>query len=245
MASTRPAAHTGNSALFIILALAYLGLLILFGIQTWLFVDWLFPSDQLLMKILTVISFDFMAVLWASLESFYIFVDRASHSLVKWAWGFTFLLSLIASVLYMVLQSMFRFHIGVSQDLINLAYGITITALVFNIICITFFIRHEWMIRHPRLYEYEPVAIYEPPVTVSMQAQAALPSPELDTEPLQNAARPGRESSDYEHAMHVYLYQRLGLMPPTWKEERKWKSYIKNNPPKEEVMEQVRAKFVQ
>lgn len=236
--STTRTAHTGNTGLFITMGLAYVALLILFGIQTWLFVDWLFPNDELLMKILTVVSFDVMALLWACLESFYRFATAGTHTIVKWSWGITFLLSLIASVIYMVLQSMFRFHLEVSPQLINTAYGITITALVFNIVMITFFIRNEWMVRHPRIYEYVSSETYEP-----RQLAQTADAPLIDTITEELPAAPGRESTDFEHALHVYLYEEHGIMPSTWKEERKWKSYIKTHPPRTEAMEQVRKRM--
>src|SRR5205085_2766129 len=43
-----------NVGLFTIPALAYIGLLILFAWQTWGLVNFLFPDDQLLMKMLTL-----------------------------------------------------------------------------------------------------------------------------------------------------------------------------------------------
>src|SRR5258708_140317 len=93
-AMQRKKAHTGG-ALFYLGAAIYVGLIILFAWQTWAFVDWLFPSDQLLFKLLTVLCFDVMAVFWAATDLFYRFAVKGARTLVRWAWAISFVLSVL------------------------------------------------------------------------------------------------------------------------------------------------------
>ncbi len=146
-----------NVGLFTILALAYIGLLILFAWQTWGLVNFLFPDDQLLMKMLTLFSFDIMAFLWGCAHMFYRFAHPTSKAAVKWGWGITNLLSLIATVLYMVIQNMFRLRILIDNNLVSLGDGITIAALVFNIGILTVFLYYEISTRFPNEDEFELV----------------------------------------------------------------------------------------
>lgn len=49
---------------------------------------------------------------------------------------------------------MFRFQIPITQQLVNIGYGITIGALTLNILFLTFWLYLEWSIRHPHEDEY-------------------------------------------------------------------------------------------
>jgi hypothetical protein len=151
----RQTAHTGGNGLFIIMALIYVSLLILFAWQTYEFVDWLFPSDQVLMKILTLVCFDVMALLWACLDLFYRFAIREARSLVRWGWGISFVLSLLASIFYLIIKSMFRFHLEIDQTQVNIGYGVVIAAVTLQVVLVTFFLYLEWNARHPYQDEYE------------------------------------------------------------------------------------------
>lgn len=152
---TKKRKHTGNTGLFLIGSAIYLGLLILFAWQTWSFVDWLFPSDQVLMKLLTVLCFDIMALFWACVDLFYRFASRGARTLVRWSWAISFILSLLASIFYLVIESMFRFQLTITQQTVNIGYGITIGALTLNILFLTFFLYLEWLSRHPHQDEFE------------------------------------------------------------------------------------------
>jgi hypothetical protein len=66
------------------------------------------------------------------------------------SWVLTFLLSLIASILYLVLESFFRFHVDVSTTTVNIGYGISIFALTLNILALTAFLILEYRAMHPR-----------------------------------------------------------------------------------------------
>jgi hypothetical protein len=162
--------------LFLIGAAIYLGLLILFAWQTWSFVDWLFPSDQVLMKILTVLCFDIMALFWACVDLFYRFASRGARSLVRWAWAVSFILSLLASIFYLVIESMFRFQITISQQTVNTGYGITIGALTLNILFLTFFLYLEWLARHPHNDEFVDDDDQQP-VQAPVPAPVSQPAP--------------------------------------------------------------------
>jgi len=142
-----------------VISLAYIALLLLFGWQTWEFVNFLFPDDQLLMKLLTVFSFDVMALIWGCAHIFYRFAHPHAKTAVGWGWAITNILSLVATILYMVIQSMFRFHVVVSTDVVNFGYGVTITALVFNLAMIAVFLYKEIATRFPNEDEFELVDV--------------------------------------------------------------------------------------
>src|SRR5947207_2532461 len=101
---------TSNGLFWVIGAFIYLGLIVLFGWQTWQLVNYLFPGDQLMAKVLTLLSFDVMAVVWGAMDLFYSFASRGAKMLVRVAWIITFLLSLVASILYLSFQWFFRFQ---------------------------------------------------------------------------------------------------------------------------------------
>lgn len=161
MVTTPKKKHTGNMGLFLIGSGIYLGLVFLFAWQTWSFVDWLFPGDQLMMKLLTVLCFDVMAVFWALVDLFYRFATKGARNLVRWAWGISFTLSLITTIFYMVIQSMFRFQVQLTQQTVDVGYGIVIFALTLNILFLTFWIYQEWLARHPHNDEYEGATVHD------------------------------------------------------------------------------------
>lgn len=163
---------TGNMGLFIVAAVIYGGILILFGWQTWGFVNWLFPNDQLLMKALTMLCFDIMALVWAVIDLFYHHATRGTRALVRWGWGISFFLSFVASILYLVLESFTRFAITPNQAMVNTGYTVTIVAITVTMLLITFWLYHEWSVRHPHTddYEYE----FEKPAKVSTPVQSRI-----------------------------------------------------------------------
>jgi uncharacterized BrkB/YihY/UPF0761 family membrane protein len=173
--------NTGG-ALFYILAVIYIGLLFLFGYQTGVFVNWLFPNDQIMMKILTVVCFDGMAFLWAITDLFYHFACKNTRDLVRWGWGVSFILSLLASILYLVISSMFRFEVQITATWVDVGYGIVITAIVFQIIMVTFFLYIEWVVRHPYNDDYlhaspvtqEEMGFYARELGIPVKQQVAL-----------------------------------------------------------------------
>ena len=144
-----------NIPLLIAGLVIYGALLLLFGWQTWQFVNWLFPDDQLLAKLLTMLSFDVLAAFWAVVHTFFRFKSRGAKHWVQIAWAVTFILSLVASVLYLVIQFFFRFQIGVSPAMVNFGYAVSIIALVFNILALMSWLILEHRARNPRQDEFE------------------------------------------------------------------------------------------
>ena len=164
-----------NIGLFIVIAIAYIALLLLFGWQTWEFVNVLFPDDQLLMKLLTVFSFDVMALIFGAAHLFYRFAHPHAKTAVGWGWAITNLLSLVATIIYMVIQSMFRFRVAVSTDVVNFGYGVTIAALVFDLSMIAIFLYSEISTRFPNEDEFELIEPQKHRTPVQPPAQHSLP----------------------------------------------------------------------
>ncbi len=135
--------HASTSSLRIVVWGAYGAMLLLFAWQTWEFVNWLFPDDELIFRILTFICFDVMALVWGLTDLTYRFTDYAARTIVRWGWIVTFILSLVASILYLVIQGFFRFHLSISVDMLNIGYGVSIVALVYNILILTAFLYRE------------------------------------------------------------------------------------------------------
>jgi hypothetical protein len=175
--STTKKTDTWNGAIMALCAIIYLALLILFGWQTWQFVVWLFPDDALLFRVLTFGSFDVLAAIWAGVHTFHKFRSRGAKTWVVIAWGFTFILSLIASVLYLVLLGYFRFHLDVTPTMVDIGYAVSIFALVFNILALMAFLILEYRGAHPRQDYYEleqPITIEEVEETLERAKQAGL-----------------------------------------------------------------------
>lgn len=170
---SRPVAHTGGMGLFIIGTVFYLAFIGLFLWQTAAFVNWLFPDDQIIYRVITVCVFDVMALLWACIDTFYRFATRGSHQLVKWAWAVSFIAAMIASVFYMILQSMTRLDFTPDISWIDTGFGIVILVTVLQILFLTFWIRLEWMTRHPRVNDYE----YDLPLVVESVKVEPAPNP--------------------------------------------------------------------
>lgn len=145
---------TTGGPLFFVGVLIYIAFLILFAWQTILFVNWLFPADQIEFRVLMAACFDGMSLFWSLLDLFYHFATRATRTITRWGWGVSFLLSLLATVFYLILSSVFRFHLTLGQDQVNIGYGITAIAVVFQVVMLTFFFYIEIVVRHPHQDDY-------------------------------------------------------------------------------------------
>jgi hypothetical protein len=169
--------HTGDPITFTIASVFLLGFTLLFAWQTWEFVDFLFPSDALLMKILTLLSFDVMLIVYGALDLFYRFATKTSHNLIKVGWCVAGFLSITTTILFFSISSMLRFQIVVTQAMVNWGYVVVTISVVVNMIILTFFWRIEWVTRHPRTYEYEAEEpVYSPPETTNNVALAQVTS---------------------------------------------------------------------
>jgi len=136
--------HAPTSSLRFVVRAIYIALLILFAWQTIEFVQWLFPDEQLIYKVLVFVCFDVMAFVWAMVDLFYHFADQdGARTIVRWGWAVTFILSLGASILYLSIQGYYRFHLPITADMLNIGYTVSIVALVFNILILTGFLYKE------------------------------------------------------------------------------------------------------
>ena len=135
--------HAPTSSLFVIVWIAGVSLLILFAWQTWEFVNYLFPDDEVLYRFLTFACFDIMALIWGCLDMFARIIDPRARNVVRAGWIVTYLLSGIATVLYMSIQGYFRFHLQITPDMLNIGYTVSIFALVFNAAIFTSFVYIE------------------------------------------------------------------------------------------------------
>lgn len=98
--------------------------------------------------------------------------------MVRFAWAISFLLSLLASIFYLVLESMLRFSILITQEMVNTGYGVTIVSVTLTVIFLTWFLYLEWSIRHPMQIGY----------TASVQMREIetedIPQPHSQTRPM-------------------------------------------------------------
>ena len=118
----------------IVLCLLGLGAIVLFGWQTWEFVDWLLPSERLLMKILAVLNFDGFSYVWLAAGLFLArILQSTTRSFTLIAGIVDFVLSLACTVIQMTLQSAERFFIHIDPNVVYLAYAVIVIALVINI----------------------------------------------------------------------------------------------------------------
>ncbi len=125
--------------------IALLAAMIGFAIQTWELVDWLFPAENFLMKVITVIVFDGFSAGWASAEVFYPFRRSNNKHLANGMWLIDFFLSMLATVLQMFLSSAFRFKIDVPFAVDLTAYALVTIAFAANIVVLTIIVRGEIM----------------------------------------------------------------------------------------------------
>lgn len=145
-----------NGLFWIIIGGLYVGFVILFGWQTYSFLDWLLPGDQWIMKALGVFSLDGMALVWCCLSMWYSFSSRGAKLLVNSAWCVTFILALLASVEFMNVEFVQRFNFTVQPWMITTGDAVSLFALTLNLLCIVFFVRQEFESLHPHrdLFEH-------------------------------------------------------------------------------------------
>lgn len=242
--------HMGEPITFTIASIFLLGFTGLFAWQTWQFVDFLFPSDAILMKILTLLSFDVMLLVYGSLDLFYPFVTSVSHNLIKVGWSVAGLLSIITTILFFSISSMLRFQIVITQSMVNWGYVIVTISVVVNMIILTFWWRIEWVTRHPRSYEYEEIEeeeepVYSPPrraiapvkrtnevalaqtIAVEEVPFYSLPSTNKTESP--KKILPGRKKSDAEVRAEAEHFTRTG--ETSWKSKSDYRLFVKRRFP--------------
>ena len=129
----------------IILAILAAGAIGLFAYQTWEFVNWLFPVENLLMKILAVVNFDIFSYVWLMVGLFLApLLHPTSKSLAFIVGIVTFILSLACSVIQMMLAQSERFLTAIDPKIIYFAYALVILALVINIVTVLTLLHIQW-----------------------------------------------------------------------------------------------------
>lgn len=157
MAKFQVVSKHSNAGLLLLTVIIYVALLFLFAWQTLLFVNIIFPDDDVMVKILTVFSVDGMGFVWACLHTFYRFAHPGAKTAVRWGWGVTYALSAIISVLYLVFTFILNFSRVTDITSIKIGVALSIAALMFNIVTLSFFLYLEITTRFPREDEYEIV----------------------------------------------------------------------------------------
>jgi hypothetical protein len=133
----------------VIVSIAYAVIIVAYGWQTFELVNWLFPPDNLFMKIVTMFVCDGCATGYAMGEMFYRFRLRRSKHLTFGMWIVTFALSTAATMIQMYLSSTHNIPHQIDPGIIILAYGLVILAFVVNILAITVIVRMEYNAAQP------------------------------------------------------------------------------------------------
>lgn len=162
--------------------IVYVAVIVAYAVQTLELVNWLFPSDNWFMRVVTVFVADGCATGWAMAEMFYRFRLRRSKHLAFGMWIVTFILSTSATVIQMYLSSTNNIPHKIDPGVITIAYGMVILAFVVNIIAITVIIRMEHAAGQPqhiylddkpkgRRTIVQPVQVTQVPATAAQTAQ--------------------------------------------------------------------------
>lgn len=126
--------HAPTSILGFLLKTAVLLFLCWSGWQTWLFVNWVFPEEELGFRILGMVNFDIMAFFWLAVGTFYRFWHHQSKTWVLIAAGITGTLSVVASFIMMSIQGFYRFHLPVTPEMYNISVWACLAALFVNLL---------------------------------------------------------------------------------------------------------------
>lgn len=171
--------HAPSSVLGFLLKMALLVFLLWSGWQTWLFVNWVFPEEEIGFRALGMINFDIMAFFWLSLATFYRFWHYRSRTLVLIAAGITGTLSVIASFIMMSIQGFYRFHLPVSTDIYNISVWACLAALFVNLLISMRVVvweeeaKHEAKVNHQRYIRHKSRITQNSSVTQQQQQQIA------------------------------------------------------------------------
>ncbi len=145
---------TGQWLIPVIFGLVYVCILGVFAVQTYFLVDWLFPEQNYFMKIVTVFSFDGVALLCALAEAFYSFRSRRAHQKVRVAWGVSFVGSCLCTAVWMILSASTKMDFPVPGWVLDWSYVIVTAVFITVIVLATFAAMGEWRALHP-LLDYE------------------------------------------------------------------------------------------
>jgi hypothetical protein len=205
MNSTKPKLGPAAIGVIIALSVAGTGAVILFGWQTWEFVNWLLPTDSLLMKILAVVNFDVFSYIWLATGLFLgRHIEKVSKDMTFIAGIVTLLLSLACSVIQMTIQRDERFLTNIDPNQVDLAYGMIIIALIWNIITILILLHVEWPFISGEKQRERFVEATKPGLPLPVQ-QPTIPLEQLTTliREIQNQNRPALPAPSAPSSVHI------------------------------------------
>lgn len=184
MNASKQRKSAGNFWLPWIAALIYVGILGVFAVQTYDLVAWLFPATNWWMQVVTVFTFDGVALLCAMFEAFYTFRRRKSHHLVRGMWAGAFAGSCLATIFWMILSAATKLDFTVDPRVIDFAYGVVTVGFVAVIVLATFAFMGEYQAAHPR-------AAYEDDEEEDLFDAPSLPAPSNKFEDMQISPNTG------------------------------------------------------
>lgn len=141
--------HTSNPVTFILGTAFMLAYVLYSGSQTWLLVDWLFPGDALVMKVLTVVTFDVSALFFFILHQFHRPATEGSKTIVLYGSIIDFILSIVATGFYLTLRYVTHYNGMVDPNLVTAMYVTVLVAMIINIIFVACWWSIEWGAYHP------------------------------------------------------------------------------------------------
>lgn len=147
-----------------------------FGVQTYFLVDALMPSDQMLMKCLTVFAFDGCALIYFIGKQYYPFKSEKSKHAVNVMFRVTFAGSALCTVLWMILSAdHFQWSL-VPSPLVFAAYVLVTFAVTINVLVFYYLWEVENAAKHAAPTSPRPARV-EPASQPTQQPKQILPSP--------------------------------------------------------------------
>jgi len=185
--------HVGNPVMAIILTGFTLIAVSTMALFTWLFVDWLFPPEAFVLKILTLIFFDISAFFWGCMHLFGTPASKSSDQIISAGMIVDLILSICTTIAYFTIAYVLRFEPGFPVRNLVVTMDILVTfAVVYNAVLFMAYFSTEWRIRHPRKYLFAEVApVYSPP---RRAAQVAIIEEEPEQLPPPRANKPNKNS---------------------------------------------------
>lgn len=187
-----PTGGPGTGIMGVIQTIFMVGMVVLFAWQTWGLVDWLFPTDSLVMKILTLVTFDVGSLAWTATDLFFYHKSWVAQTLARVGAVIDFILSLLATISYFIVVNIMRYHVGFNLQLMYVFEALVIVATVVNVVFLVVWWHTEYAtrVRHPLSYaqankKYSPV--YSAPVLsakaskkYSPRTNKSIPSPVVE-----------------------------------------------------------------
>lgn len=122
---------------------------------TWLFVDWVFPPEQFILKLLVLLFFDIAAAFWGAMDMWGQPATEETHTIIKSGIVVGVLLSISTTLAYILLGYATRFTPIIPLPQLALIMDFVLAfAVAFNFIMLGLYVQKENEIRHPRSYLY-------------------------------------------------------------------------------------------